>query len=241
MQPTPSTSAALEDPPASSAKKLAKRKPRCSILRCVVLTCCLVIAGIGGACGVIFGMAAARATETKVRAPATMVNDSDAIGSSGWGQRYGTVVDLAELGSGDRGCDGGPRENRTVDVTFRITGFRSADALCKVWISTHERTFMDGDDAWAVSSHSVDPDTLECAIVALDVPSADSGSVAAFVVHDADGSGYMTANGIGFPMEGVTATRGARGGPFGGPYWKDAKVSIGDEPCIELELAMWYP
>lgn len=80
-------------------------------------------------------------------------------------------------------------------------------------------------------------------VTVLNVPSTGSsatGDVAAFALHDADEDGQPGSNWFGYPTEAVTATRGARGGPFGGPYWNDAKVAL-TGPCMDVEMSMWYP
>lgn len=89
----------------------------------------------------------------------------------------------------------------------------------------------------------IDPATLTANVTILNVPSATSGYVAAFALHDANNDGYAGSNWIGYPTEAVTATRGARGGPFGGPYWDDAKeaIGVGGEACATFEMRMWYP
>ena len=78
-----------------------------------------------------------------------------------------------------------------------------------------------------------------------DIPTGTSGFVAAFALHDTDLDGFPGRNWIGYPTEAVTATRGARGGPFGGPWWDDANVAIPietqPEPCQDLEMTLWYP
>ena len=85
--------------------------------------------------------------------------------------------------------------------------------------------------------------TLTANVTLLDVPSATSGFLGAFALHDADQDGQPGRNWIGYPTEAVTATRGARGGPFGGPWWEDARVAIDASvaPCVSFEMAMWYP
>ena len=83
--------------------------------------------------------------------------------------------------------------------------------------------------------------TLTANVTLLDVPSVTSGYLGAFALHDADQDG-QPGRWIGYPTEAVTATRGARGGPFGGPWWEDAvAIDASVAPCVSFEMAMWYP
>jgi uncharacterized protein (DUF2141 family) len=129
-------------------------------------------------------------------------------------------------------------------VSFSIVGFRDASASCRLWVHTQPSTFYDGAGAYAILSLPIDEATLTANVTLANVPSSTSGYVAAFAVHDENANGVPDSNFIGYPTEGVTATRGARGGPFGGPYWEDAHVSISSpevEACMHTELRMWYP
>jgi len=58
--------------------------------------------------------------------------------------------------------------------------------------------------------------------------------------HDEDKDGKLDTNFIGMPQEGVCATNGATGGPFGGPKWKIAKFNFSENGHKE-SLEMWYP
>ena len=164
------------------------------------------------------------------------------------------------------------RTNGLVDVTFIFTGFQNANAVMRLWVSTHSGTWYDSASCFSIGNYNIDPavrahsqseiqrlfadstssflsaacvcaQTLTANVTLLDVPSATSGFLGAFALHDADQDGQPGRNWIGYPTEAVTATRGARGGPFGGPWWEDARVAIDASvaPCVSFEMAMWYP
>lgn len=56
--------------------------------------------------------------------------------------------------------------------------------------------------------------------------------------HDEDDNGKLNTF-FGFPREGAGASRGARGGPGGGPKWRDAK--FGHEGALTVQpIELWY-
>jgi len=63
--------------------------------------------------------------------------------------------------------------------------------------------------------------------------------------HDKNQNGKLDVNWIGYPREAMGASRGAKGGPFGGPRWSSARFAFPpqteDEARDALELQMWYP
>lgn len=67
-------------------------------------------------------------------------------------------------------------------------------------------------------------------------------AVAVYVHHDKNSDGRVNTF-FGYPREGMVASRGARGGPFGGPSWDDAKLSIdvSTESCVLLDMVIWNP
>ena len=46
-------------------------------------------------------------------------------------------------------------------------------------------------------------------------------------------------NWLGIPKEGVGSSRGAKGGPFGGPKFDDAKVTIECDQSLMLTVDLW--
>ena len=110
----------------------------------------------------------------------------------------------------------------------------------------HDDTWYDDPNAFAIHDLDINEDTLTANLTVAALPTQTTASVtatgyvAAFALHDANGNNNADSNWFGYPTEAVTATRGARGGPFGGPYWRDAKVAL-DGPCMQIEMTMWYP
>jgi len=65
------------------------------------------------------------------------------------------------------------------------------------------------------------------------------GEYGVMLIDDENHNGELDTNFIGLPTEGVGASRGAAGGPFGGPKWDDAKFTIecgGEATLIPVEL-----
>ena len=63
-----------------------------------------------------------------------------------------------------------------------------------------------------------------------------AGDYAFQLYHDLDGNGKMKTNFIGIPKEPTAVSNEAKG-KFGPPKFKDAAVTVGDEPvAIELKL-----
>lgn len=71
----------------------------------------------------------------------------------------------------------------------------------------------------------------------LDVP---LGDYAVMVIDDVNNNGKLDTNWMGVPDEGCGASNGAKGGPFGGPPWSDAKFTLSE--CgtkAEVPVSLW--
>ena len=60
------------------------------------------------------------------------------------------------------------------------------------------------------------------------------------VFHDLNKNGELDTNFIGYPKEDMAVSNNAKGGPFGGPPWHEAKVQLNGPKLIIGELKM-YP
>ena len=152
-------------------------------------------------------------------------------------------------------------------LLLRATGFKNAAGVAKVWVHTDGDTWYDEDDAWYVANHQID-ESNELNLYVEGVPSGIDGAphlppcrlrkrvgparppanaasrhtVAVFVLHDKNIDGRMNSI-LGYPREGVTASNNARGGPFGGPKWDEAKMAVDAEvePCVIVDMEVWNP
>ena len=137
-------------------------------------------------------------------------------------------------------------------LLLRVTGFKNADDVAKVWVHAEGSTWYTDDGAWHVANHDIDPDTNSLVTYVDGVPSGSEGApctgnqthvlllvrrhlrsrvacaplaaVGVFVLHDKNNDGRASTDWLGMPEEGMTASNGARGGfPVGHP--------CGGDPC----------
>jgi len=76
----------------------------------------------------------------------------------------------------------------------------------------------------------------------VELPAVPPGDYAVFVLHDMDGDGKVTTNFIGIPDEDIAISRNGKGGPLGGPKWKDVRFTHGTRPTAlaPLKIAQMY-
>jgi len=128
-----------------------------------------------------------------------------------------------------------PRSDGYIDLMIRVLNFRDTTGRCRLWVHTAASTFPYGA-GYSVADYPINNATNTLNVTMLVPP----GDVAVFALHDEDLDGQLGTNFIGMPIEGCCATRGARGGMSGGPYWDDARVAVGSTPCTAVDLDMWY-
>lgn len=132
-------------------------------------------------------------------------------------------------------------------LLLRVTGFKNADDVAKVWVHAEGSTWYTDDGAWHVANHDIDPDTNSLVTYVDGVPSGSE--VGVFVLHDKNNDGRASTDWLGMPEEGMTASNGARGGfpvghPCGGdPCWDEAKMAVdaATAGCVIIDMPMWYP
>lgn len=128
------------------------------------------------------------------------------------------------------------------DLTLVVRGVRNEAAPMRILL------FID-DDTW--SSDSRYRGAQAAAMQTIDSPAAPVLTVnitgllhyryGIFVHHDTRTNGRLdTVPLVGIPREGVSATRGAQGGPGGGPQFRDAVFDF-SAPSQTEECEMWYP
>ena len=66
------------------------------------------------------------------------------------------------------------------------------------------------------------------------------GDYAVGVFHDLNKNGELDTNFIGFPKEDMAVSNNAKGGPLGGPTWKETKVQLA-KPQLKLVVLKIYP
>ncbi len=64
------------------------------------------------------------------------------------------------------------------------------------------------------------------------------GDYAIAILHDMDKDQEMDTNWLGIPREDLAISNNTKGGPFGGPKWDDAKVSLKSSELIIAPLTM---
>lgn len=66
------------------------------------------------------------------------------------------------------------------------------------------------------------------------------GEYAVGVFHDLNKNGKLDANFFGFPKEDMAVSNNAKGGPFGGPLWQQAKIQLAQSALVLSTLKL-YP
>ena len=130
-------------------------------------------------------------------------------------------------------------------LSVRATGFEKTSGRALFWLFLTQQgwnTFArDGKGCPANLCRSVVATVgadLTASAIFHDVP---HGNRAFLVLHDENGNSRLNTNWIGMPTEGLAASRGAKGGPFGGPSWSDAKFPVSTVHCNATEsVEMWY-
>lgn len=125
-------------------------------------------------------------------------------------------------------------------ILLHVTGFKNAAGVAKMWVHLDSSSWYQGDDAWRIETMPI-PSTNELFRYVRGVPSGRE--VAVFFVHDKNNDGRLnTIPFIGYPREGVAASGGARGGPSGGPRFRDAVQTLEEGVgCVSWELEIWNP
>ena len=100
-----------------------------------------------------------------------------------------------------------------------------------------ERVELDLTKAFKTQSVSVKG--AELTVSFKDLP---HGEYAIGILHDMDKNAEMNTNWIGIPREDLAISNNTKGGPFGGPKWADAKVTLkGDKLSITpLKMVHMY-
>jgi uncharacterized protein (DUF2141 family) len=66
------------------------------------------------------------------------------------------------------------------------------------------------------------------------------GDYAVGVFHDLNNNGELDTNFIGYPKEDMAVSNNAKGGPFGGPPWREAKFQL-NGPKLKIGVLKVYP
>jgi len=66
----------------------------------------------------------------------------------------------------------------------------------------------------------------------------DHGDYAVAILHDMNKDKKMDTNWLGIPREDLAVSNNTKGGPFGGPKWEDAKVSLSGAELVITPLTM---
>lgn len=142
-----------------------------------------------------------------------------------------------------------PRDGPTTTITTTVplppcaflqvvaSGFESTAGVARLFLHTAESSWKVSygmtNLAFMQSSKAIESGTVSWN---LGVP---QGTYAVMVLDDKDGNGRMKKNWLGIPKEGVGSSRGAKGGPFGGPKFDNAKVTIECNQSLILTVDLW--
>ena len=67
------------------------------------------------------------------------------------------------------------------------------------------------------------------------------GTYGVMLIDDEDNDNKLDTNWLGMPSEGIGASRGAAGGPFGGPPWGDAKFEFAKcDVVTTVSINLWW-
>lgn len=229
------------EPSADSPGGLAKHKKTvCALIFTVVLVICVVAAlpfirGKGGA---------------------SSTNSSQAIVQLSYVNRSEVTVDVADGADATAApvpvlppAPSPPRDGPTTTITTTAllppcallqvvaSGFESTAGVARLYLHTTESSWKVSygmtNLAFMQTSKAIEGGTVSWN---LEVP---GGTYAVMVLDDKDRNGKMKKNWLGIPKEGVGSSRGAKGGPFGGPKFDDAKVTIECDQSLMLTVDLW--
>lgn len=128
--------------------------------------------------------------------------------------------------------DGAAEQAATGSLEVRVTGLRNAKG--KVWVHLWDRP-AGYPSSLDKARHRRAVDVRDGAAIA-SFEGLQPGTYAAFAFHDEDGDGRIKANFIGMPIEGVGASKGAKG-RMGPPSFKAASFDLGtDRRAIGIRL-----
>ena len=96
-----------------------------------------------------------------------------------------------------------------------------------------ERVELDLAKAFKVKTVAVSQASLTVTFEAL-----SHGDYAVAILHDMNKDKKMDTNWLGIPREDLAISNNTKGGPFGGPKWEDAKVSLTGAELIITPLTM---
>jgi len=107
-----------------------------------------------------------------------------------------------------------------------------------IWVHNNENTWNINDAMtssaffWTKKEVNVPGDKFNLAL--------PKGTYGVMLIDDENNNGRLDTNWLGIPNEGVGASRGASGGPFGGPKWDDAKFDLMDcDNALVVPLTLW--
>ena len=96
-----------------------------------------------------------------------------------------------------------------------------------------DRVELDLAKAYKIKSVPVNQSKLTVSFEAL-----NHGDYAIAILHDMDKDKKMDTNWLGIPREDLAISNNTKGGPFGGPKWDDAKVSLTGSELVITPLSM---
>ena len=135
--------------------------------------------------------------------------------------------------------------SQTSTLSVRATGFEKTSGRALFWLFLTPQ----GWNSFARDGKACPANLCRSVVASIGVDLTASaifhgvphGNRAFLVLHDENGNSKLNTNWIGMPTEGLAASRGAKGGPFGGPSWSDANFPVSTAHCNATEsVEMWY-
>ena len=123
-------------------------------------------------------------------------------------------------------------------IIISVTGntFKNSHAI--IWVHDSKETWDTnesmGDNAKYKLAKEISPPTGT-----YDVEFDVAGTYAVILLNDENNNGKCDTNILGIPTEGVGASNGASGGPFGGPKWDDAKFEAACGQQVDIPVTLW--
>ena len=223
-----------------------RRRRRWAILSCCLCFCFVVT--ISTVLGVVAG-------EQHVAMDLTnILNGSNLTGIVLDGKVRLSTGQSRVQGEGDT-C--GIRSGKTIDsskdaataqcesmLQVHVRGGKTTGGLAQIWVHVCEESwdqnYAMNNDAVFQGSKPVTLDDVQMDQVTWNIVVPVPGTYAFMTLDDRNKDGKMARNWLGAPSEGVAASQGTQGGPFGGPDFKLSSIFVGEcDVIVESTIVLW--
>lgn len=223
-------------------RKKSRSKRRCCLVACGISLLVILVA-----VGMVLFMYLREEPSPALDAGITKLNltQAEMIALFGNSTLEDTNVSTVSPFSNDGGVGESPQgEQQEVCATnnpvLKIVAKECKGGTTHLWVHNSGDTFrkdygMFKSGAYLTKSVSECPASKTVSFLVTVPP----GVYAIMVLNDKDRDSRMDKNWLGIPTEGVGASRGAKGGPFGGPKWNDAKITCVCDEALQIDVDLW--